>query len=63
MLKNKSRLEVKSGEKVYEFACDFDAPIGEIYDALCQMKKFVIEKMVEFQKNEEEKEKNLLKKE
>lgn len=47
MLKNLSKLEIKIGERVYQFLCDIDSPIGEVHDSLSAMKGFVIQKINE----------------
>jgi hypothetical protein len=39
------KLEVKFGERVYQLLCEVDSPIGEVHDALSQMKLYVINKM------------------
>jgi hypothetical protein len=52
MIKSKTILEVKTGERVYEFTCPPDTPLGEAHDALCQMKAYVIERITEQQKKE-----------
>lgn len=49
-VKDKKSLEVKIGERVYAFDCDPSSPLGEIHDALCQMKSFVINKMIDAEK-------------
>ncbi len=45
MLKNKTVLEVKIGERNYLLECDPNSPLGELHDALAQMINFVIDKM------------------
>jgi len=54
MIKNKTVLEVKIGERVYELTCATDSPLGELHDALMQMKGFCVEKMVIAQKQDQE---------
>ena len=61
MLKNIVKLEKKIGDRIYHFICDPDSPVGEIHDALHEMKDFVVNKMIEIHKgaaaqNEEKKE-------
>lgn len=53
MIKQKVVLEVKVGERSYSMECYADSPLGEIYDALTQMKSFIVGKVVEAQKAEE----------
>lgn len=45
MIRNISKIEITSGERVYHFLCELDAPIGEVHDVIMQMKGIVIEKM------------------
>lgn len=55
MIKNKTVLEHKVGDRVYEFYFSPDSPAGEIHDALVLIKGFVIERINEAQKKESEK--------
>ncbi len=41
------KLEVTMGERKYQLLCEVDSPIGEVHDALSQMKIYVINKMKE----------------
>ena len=41
MLKNVSRLEHKSGERLFQFFADSDSPIPEVKEALFQFQKYV----------------------
>lgn len=52
MLSNLTKLEVKIGEKTYQFICDNDSPIGSVHDALTAMKSFVVCKINEAEKQE-----------
>jgi hypothetical protein len=54
MIKQKTVLEVKIGERVYELFCQSDSPLGELHDALLQMKGFTVEKMVIAHRQEQE---------
>ncbi len=56
MLKNKTVLEVKSGENSYELHCGPQSPLGDLHDALCKMKAFVVEKILAAQEAEKPKE-------
>lgn len=47
MHKMRSILEVTIGERSFKLECAPESTLGEIYDALSQMKSFVIEKMKE----------------
>jgi len=40
MLKNISKLELKVGEKVYQFLCDNDSPLNDVKEALFQFIKY-----------------------
>lgn len=53
MIKQKVVLEVKIGERSYEMECHQDSPLGEVHDALSQMKQFVIQRMMEAEKAKE----------
>lgn len=55
MLKNKTVLEVKSGDNSYELHCGPQSPLGELHDALCRMKAFVVSKILEAQEAEQPK--------
>lgn len=55
MLKNISKLQIKIDEKVYEFLCDNDSTLGSIYDAITQMKQYVLNLMIEQEKKQEKK--------
>lgn len=41
MIKNKSTLEMKIGEKIYQLLVDADSPIEDVHSALVQMRYFV----------------------
>jgi len=43
------KLEVKIGDRLYQLLCAVDSPIGEVHDALSQMKMYVIDKMKEIE--------------
>lgn len=45
MLKSQAILEVRKNERIYQFSFYSDAPLGELHDALYQMRSFVVEKM------------------
>lgn len=49
MLKQSAMLEVKIGERVYQLHLPSDAPLGEVHDALFQMRSFVVGKINEAQ--------------
>ena len=46
MFKNLSILEVKGAEdRLYRFECDPNSPLGEVHDALCSLRSFVLDQM------------------
>lgn len=47
MISNITKMEIKIGERVYQFLCDCNSPLGEVHDALAFMKSHVIAKMKE----------------
>ena len=50
MIKHNAILEVKIGERIYQFQCPTDSPLGELHDALHQMKAFIIQRIVDAEK-------------
>ena len=56
MLRNKSVLEVKIGERIYALELANDSPLGEAYDAVTRIRGFIIERINE--ENEKSKPKN-----
>jgi hypothetical protein len=50
MLKNNTVLEIKIGERNYQFYCSPDSPLGELYDVLHQMKSFIVQKILDAEK-------------
>ncbi len=44
-LRNRTYLEVKVGERNYSFECYSDSPLGEVHDALSQMKAYVVDRI------------------
>lgn len=53
MIKQKTVLEIKIGENVYTLDCEHNSPLGELHDALSQMKLKVIEIMQSYEKPSE----------
>ncbi len=47
MIKCKTVLHHKIGERVYNLEMENDSPLGEIHDALIVMRNFIIDKMKE----------------
>ncbi len=57
MLNNIARLEIKIGERSYQFLCEIDSPLGEVHDALSQMKVYIINKMKDIESPPQQEEK------
>lgn len=55
MIKSQTIIEIKIGERNYTFECSPDSPLGEIHDALFQMKSIIVQQIV--QEHEKEKSK------
>lgn len=55
MIKNMIHLEIKSSERVYQFVCTNESPLGEIHDVLCQMKAEIVRRINEAQNSEKSK--------
>lgn len=53
MIKQKTILEVKIGENIYELSCSSASPLGELHDALMQMKGYCVDRMVQAQAEEQ----------
>jgi len=56
MLKTSAILEVKINDRTYVLTLPNDSPLGEVHDALFQMRSFVVEKINEAQKADAKKE-------
>jgi|HubBroStandDraft_3_1064219.scaffolds.fasta_scaffold387691_2 hypothetical protein len=56
MLKQQTILEVKKDERVYQMQCAPESPLGELYDALNQMRGYVINRILEEQKQQHQEE-------
>ena len=48
MLKTITKLEHKVGDRVYQFICENDSPLGECHDAITAFKDYVVKKIQEF---------------
>lgn len=57
MIKNKTILYHKIGERNYNLEVEPDSPLGELHDVLTAMRNFVIEKMKEVDQKQEDKNK------
>jgi hypothetical protein len=55
MIKSKTFLEMKIGEHNFEFVCSPESSYGQVYDALCHMKSFIVNKINEIEQNEKPK--------
>jgi hypothetical protein len=56
MIKNKIVLEIEKNERKYQLELAHDSPLGEVFDILCMMKSYVIERINESQKKKQEEE-------
>lgn len=54
MLNAKLVMEVKKGERVYQFMLANESPLGEVHDVLHEMKMFVMERLNEYSQKEKE---------
>lgn len=59
MIKSVTKIEVKAGEKIYQFICDNDCSLGEVHDVLHIMKSFVVKKIVEADEQESKKKESI----
>jgi hypothetical protein len=57
MIRNKSVLEVKSGERIYSLEVYTDSPLGEVFDVLSQMRGYIVQRMIDEQNKDKPKEK------
>lgn len=48
-LKTKTLIEVLKNEKKYVFECYSDSPLGEIFDVLCEMQTYVVNRIQDSQ--------------
>lgn len=55
MLKQSAMLEVKIGDRIYSLSLPNDAPLGEAYDALFEMRSYVISRINDAHKADETK--------
>jgi len=53
MIKQQTILEVAIAERVYQLVLPAEAPIGEIHDALLQMKGYMVDRMIAAQREEQ----------
>lgn len=44
-LKQRTYLEVKFDDRVYAFECYSDSPLGQVHDALVQMKAYIVDRI------------------
>lgn len=52
MLKSKVILEHKVNDRVYEFVCSPESPLGEAYDAVCLFREYLIKRINETKEQE-----------
>lgn len=52
-IQSKTYLVVEKGDQKFQLVLNSDAPLGLVFDALMEMKGFVVDKMVASQKEEE----------
>ena len=55
MIKQKTLFEVVIGERMYQLYCSSNSPLGEVHDALMQMKGYVVDRMVKAHEEEKKK--------
>ncbi len=63
MLKTHAQLEVKIGERLYQLNLPSDAPLGEVFDAIFQMRSYVVERINAAQESDKPKEQEPVKSE
>lgn len=52
-LVSKTLLEVSVGDRTYAMECRSDSPLGEVHDALSQMKAYIVARINEQNDNEQ----------
>lgn len=52
MIRTETVITVKIKERDYELHCASDSPLGELHDALMQMKGYCVERMISAQQEE-----------
>lgn len=58
MIKNKTVLEVSKNERIYKLELSPESPLGEVFDVLCEMRGFVVDRILQEQKGKELEEKS-----
>lgn len=53
MVKQQYILEVKRNDRVYQLQMACDSPLGEIFDALCEMQSYIVQSINNSQKKPE----------
>ena len=56
MIKTLAQIEIKKGDRSYQFILSNDSPLGECFDVLSDMRAIVYQKIVEAQQAEDKKE-------
>jgi len=54
MLKQKTLLEVKRDDREYVLECAPDSPLGQLYDVLNEMRSYIITRITDEQKAQQE---------
>lgn len=54
MIRSKTILEIKNEKRTFEFLCEQDSPLGEVYDALSAMRNYIVQRIQENEKKPEE---------
>lgn len=53
-VKNQTLISIKKEDRIYEFKCVNEAPLGEVFDALSLMRNYVVQRIQEAEKASEE---------
>lgn len=49
---NKTKLEIKIEERNYQFVCEPDSGLGEVFDVLSRMRNYILQRMVDAENQE-----------
>ena len=49
---SKTLIEVKKGERIYSLQCPSDSPLGECFDALTELRAYILERIQLHSKDE-----------
>ncbi len=53
MITQETKIKIKKNEKDYLFYCENASPLGEVYDALAEMRQVILQIMTEREKEKE----------